>query len=417
MVAARHGFLLAALAFRCCTSVFLGCVTQKDRVNPFGDFQAAVESSALGTIDATQDQCKKTKSNGKRRFVLVTSLFVPTDTSSGHTIELFAALVVNLANPFIEDVHVLLESAGKDECAGFPATLAAYAPAGLAPNGMGKITCVPVGRQPTYADFFKYVNSALPQRDVLLANTDVVFDATLSLLERPLRTDMAHVLSVQPPLYSGRYKEIFGTECSSTPRCTQGKYNGFAWTGNSFDAYLFRSPLPQGINMTSIDHVMNLLGAENGAAYELEVNGGRKLSNPCVHVHAYHWHCVGGKMHNSARCDNVHEGNLNCVVPCWNCPGMAETPAKAQKAESWCRVGKVLAFANLPPRLKRTVIQARLFRFPDTIRMCVSEGTDIWQIGNKLLQKRLPICGAPANVDCVVGLGENVPHRRYIHFP
>jgi hypothetical protein len=192
----------------------------------------------------------------------------------------------------------------------------------FAANGSRKVVCTSVNQQPTYYDFFVYANRELKNTHVLLANTDIVFDDSLGLidLEAIATGAMGFAFSVVSPPYAGDYKKTFGSECTAIPRCAVGDYAGFAG-GMSWDAYLFYSPT-RSMDQSHLNHVMNTMGGENRAGYQLEVVAGVKLVNPCMHVHAFHWHCIGGDMHHtSVRADADYQ-NLGGLLPCWDCPGI-----------------------------------------------------------------------------------------------
>jgi len=369
---------------------------------------------------------------GKIVLALLTSLFVPQGSSSPHTLELFAALMVNLGNPYINKVHVLLETNSTADCDRLPALIASYGGnltgAGHDSNihivgtdysvdsslgnasseWAGKLTCIPTPRQPTYTDFFRYANNRLSDMTVLLANTDVVFDESLELIEPAFKLwKHAYVLSVSPPPYGGAYLRAFGRECQTEPRCTIGAFDGWKWGGESADAFVFR-PRLQGLNLTSMRHVMNIEGAENRVMYQLEAKAGLELSNPCLHVHAFHWHCVGGSMHHEAqRLDRQLDGqSLGQVAPCWDCHGV-RMPKGAAPLSQLCKQGQVqnLTDNELKP----------LFRFPQLTRLCCSKpgrGCDAELLARWRAQS-LPLCRQPGDLDCVVTRGGSHLHYQY----
>merc|ERR1719317_305054 len=74
-----------------------------------------------------------------------------------------------------------------------------------------------------------------------------------------------------------------------------------------------------------LNHTMNHMGAETYAGYALH-KAGVVLSNPCLHVNAFHWHCAP-KMHSESTVpyleawEAVHSSQKFAVFPCWHCPG------------------------------------------------------------------------------------------------
>jgi hypothetical protein len=264
--------------------------------------------------------------------------------------------------------------------------------------------CTPVSRQPTYKEFFEYADKNLKHETVLLANTDVVFDTSLGLVDlKALAThQFAHVLSVRPPAYSAEYRQHFGRECDATPRCTIGLFDGWDLGGMSWDAYLFHSPLPRRINGEHLNHFMNTMGGENRAAYQLEVTAGLKLYNPCMHVHAFHWHCIGGNMHHTNDRVDTDSENLGGILPCWDCPGVAY-PLGHNASASLCKDGKL-------ERVKVTGAGGtrigKVFRKRENVNICLKRGVNMTQ--EKLLQRwhnhigSVSHCRAASDVNCVV---------------
>jgi len=297
---------------------------------------------------------------------------------------------------------VLLESPGPggDPCGSFSDIVAKHAPSTMTTTDalkdvMGKVKCVPVEVQPTYTAFFQYANEHMQGRIVLLSNTDVAFDSTLSLVRRGILAAgrIGFVLSVQSPPHRGQYREVFGSECDVPNRCLYK--SGMFGDGMSFDAYIFHSPLlgRKKVDWRHIDHVMNLYGAENRAAFELEVHAGVNLSNPCRHVHAFHWHCKGGKMHGERRITiRGNRENLGKVVPCWDCPGL-------RTEEGWpeCRAG-IVKNASMLLGVK----------FPSAVQVCLRKKAKI-----RRLTSRLQVCKSPHAVNCIMPRGERVPHEVY----
>jgi len=358
-------------------------------------------------------------------LALLTSLFIPDFTASLHTIELFTSLLINIFNPHIGQVHVLLESV-TDECEWFPELLTKFLPAAPWTNEtLAKIVCVPVDSQPTYADLFRYANSKLAERLVLLANTDVAFDQSLGLIIPEAFTSGHHglVLSVHAPPYGEKYKEVVGSDCAAEPRCVVGRVGspsgwGATATGTSWDAYLFRAPFlvvagnGSGLGALNLSHVeseMNRIGAENNAAFELEVSLGLNLTNPCLHVKASHYHCIGGKMHRGGRREHVDGGerrSLGGVIPCWDCPGVRRPPGAAA-SERLCAAGSTLPLS--PERLGRDFPQAGAQTF-----MCcgAADGCED-NLMARAWAGSLQLCRAEGDTDCIISHGEDLAHRIY----
>lgn len=337
------------------------------------------------------------------RATLLTSLFVPGASTNAHIKELFTALAMNLHNRHIENVHLLMESSGGDPCSRVPELLTELAPSRkVAGASAAKVVCVPVSKQPTYADFFRYARQKLKGLPVLLSNTDVVFDESLGLIDRNAlkHGKYGYVLSVVPPPPNGAYKDAFGSECESSKRCAIGAFDGWIWGGSSWDAYIFYPPSEGSMDLAYIDHVMNIPGAENRAAYQLEKGAGMKLYNACLHVRAYHWHCMGSKMHQDstaawgAQFRAKDLGATNYIMPCWDCPGV-RMPEGLSGSGAICQRGSTHAIS----RKELT----RLFRVSSLVSICCPSEEDcqeeileLWRA--KLLRR----CKAPEDTRCIV---------------
>ena len=333
--------------------------------------------------------------NRTGKLTLLTSFF---KADHGHWAELAGALYVNLHNPFFDEVHVLMQSPGGSECEEIQDTMSsALNGVKLSEDAQRRLICVPVLVQPTYGGFFEYANSKLAGKIVVLANTDVAFDGTLGLIDSVSFDSgkLGYVLSVQPPPYGGEYSQMFGTECASEPRCTIGEFDGWRYGGDSWDAYVFHSPL-RGMQSQYLDHFMNTPGGENRAAYQIEKAAGVSLSNPCDHIHAFHWHCSGGKMHAmEGRVDgDVGENGVRAILPCWDCPGMRFPEGKAPLKEL-CAHGSRQALANTPLHIS---VRNRECTFA-----CLSSS-------NATPTK---LCQSSGDVDCIISDCGKAPHQYY----
>jgi hypothetical protein len=277
------------------------------------------------------------------KLVLLTTLFVPW-RDGPHLHEIYAAFLMNLQVEAIRELHVMTES----NCTVLATRLRQWADVMSNKTRIRKaigqkFRCVPspTMRQPTYKDFFEYANQTLSGELVLLANADIEFDESLRLIapEPIMDGKIGFVLSVTPPTPNGHYREVFGRDCYNHRRCSPGTYqNGVGGTaGRSWDAYVFASPLPSSFNVWRVNNVMNILGAENVAAYQFE-DVGIKLFNPCEHVHAFHWHCQGGKMHGGWHVDQGANLAVGGLLPCWDCPGI-QLPKEYAKREDLCAKG------------------------------------------------------------------------------
>jgi len=217
--------------------------------------------------------------------VLLVSLFHPTgpQMTNPHFRELFAATGVNLQNPHFSEVHVLFESPSP-MCAALPGLLRKHVP-DLKSGDLSKLRCVDIQKRPTYADLFGYANENLTQKVVALANTDIVFDETIGLVDGPELSNGngAFVLGVHIPKRQGLYRKVFGRECDRTSsveptsHCYMGKVDGepHESMGSSWDVFVFASPMPRpkmGRGVAGLDIFTSAMHAENAAAYAMQVS-------------------------------------------------------------------------------------------------------------------------------------------------
>ena len=237
--------------------------------------------------------------------VLTTLPFlVPRDASSVrslHFSETILAISQNTMSPFVEEVHVVLDSLGRKGVSDLEATrrlrLAVRSEEEKTGGVSGsakvmKLTASVYGRQPTYADMFRYANGKFPGKLLALTNADVVLRNVDKLDReafRPPETTrrLAFALSVHPPAN--------GT-CKPTSRCVKNQ--------GSWDVHVFESPLPHSSDWYYLDELqpgpvfMNELGAENRVGIFLHASG-YDLKNPCLHIIAEHYHCAPKTHHTT----------------------------------------------------------------------------------------------------------------------
>jgi hypothetical protein len=380
-----------------------------------------------GKTQSQQDgECFYLKSSGtglmlgetRVKLRLLTTAFVPRGDTSEHVNEIFAAIEMNLLNDLIDEVHILTESS----CPELARAMRKWA--SRMPDTVRilvkmdqKLVCAMMrsGKQPTYRDFFLYLNTSISDGLVLFSNADVVFDETLHRLEpdKIIGKKLGFVLSVRPPPLDGTYKAVFGKDCKNTMRCTVGRWGGGGnWgqgpgSGTSWDAYVLAPPLPANMDLDHIKVKMNLYGAENLAAYQLQANGGIELYNSCEHIYAFHWHCIGGKMHSKDKMKRVDwprwytrmkglpkhspPDALAGLLPCWYCPGV-KLPGGTATRTDLCKHGETLGVDKVP-KLKSVFVVG-----PIAVNLCCPKGH--WC--GYLDLETLPQCRLATDVKCVI---------------
>lgn len=429
----RRWWRFFSIVFFVATLSFLGTAVHLHAVSvPFAQpvvkrTKHSVPLSALASAGPAAGVLQSANMTGLNA-TLLTSLFHPGDKKHGshpHVRELFGALAVNLLNPHITEVRVLMESipGSLHACEALPRYIARILNVG--PSSLKKLRCTPVPVQPTYADFFRFADSELANRTVLLANTDVVFDSSLGLIDSralvgPGRRH-AYVLSVKPPPEQGEYRRVMGDECQlamlepsrNKVRCSVGEIEGGWWGGgSSWDGYVFRTPLSMDLARANLSHHMNIPGSENRAGFALEAEADLMLINPCLHVHASHWHCIGGAMHSRRygpqRVDDYGK-NLRHIIPCWDCKGV-RMPAGADVLSALCSLGALQNITN--KRLQRVVgvAVAAVSLCCPTIGRCDQEAFyKRWKANHSSLR----LCRVATDISCLVSDGARVPHEVY----
>mmetsp|Transcript_173745 Transcript_173745/g.551627 ORF Transcript_173745/g.551627 Transcript_173745/m.551627 type:complete len:480 (+) Transcript_173745:54-1493(+) len=324
--------------------------------------------------------------------VLLTSLFArklgPFDRPD-HYRELLAAVGTNLMNIHLAKVHVLFEGSAAS-CESLPQLILAVDPR-VSPS-LGKLRCFNVSAQPMYADFLGHANAHLRGWVTIVANTDIAFDDTLRHID-PLQfeanANLAFVLSVMDPQSTAEWQSAYrcavGRNCTAVRRCTLGRGGGRSW-----DAFVFRAPLPQSLDLSRLGFLMNINGAENVAAYEL-ARAGMQFWNPCLKVHAIHWHCSVKMHHRYSRLDKKR-GNTKSIMPCWECQGLRDDGLRNAEL---CTSGSRRALIEKGPL-------RRFFLAPDRVALCCpGNGTcDEALVARK--GEDAAMCKQPSDTSCTI---------------
>jgi hypothetical protein len=353
------------------------------------------------------------------RLILLTTAFLPGPAYYNiHVHEIFMVLWMNVMNEIFYKVHVITES----DCGELLRELVRCADEigskTVANKSLirwemmkEKLVCVPsrTGRQPNYGDFFEYANRSLAGNMVLLANGDIVFDESLRRIapKRIMAGELAFVLGVKTPPLSSVYKTVFGTDCGPptvSDQCSVGPWQGAnaKTAGQSWDAFVFASPLPSNFAYSNEDVHMNLYGAEHVAAFAF-AKSGIQLYNPCEHINAFHWHCQGQKMHPwlhnvwTDTVDHYPHHSVSNIFPCWYCPSIT-MPRETAKPSALCKSGTEEWHPGLANAFNLKAVKVRV--------CCASPGA----CGNMAFQW-LPPCRVSSDVNCVIW--ENIATMRW----
>lgn len=191
------------------------------------------------------------------------------DPSESRLLELATALRRNLECHEFEEVHLFIE----DEIDSFfvrrgsPGTVAATQMSALLVDG--KITLVETGRRTPFREYFTYANNHFQGKLCVIANSDIWFDGTLSLIEKTDLSETLVSLSKWNP----------GADSPDSAAISQ-------------DAWAFRAPIREFL----CDWTLGLPGCEGRLAHEA-AQAGLKVINPSLSVIAHHEHASGIRRH------------------------------------------------------------------------------------------------------------------------
>ena len=230
-----------------------------------------------------------------QQVCLLTTMWNDLHRNVEHLREIKHAIELNVRNPFINFVHVVLDGAERQE-----ACDKLHAEVHHATGIHDKFNCVVHhGSQPTYLEMFQYSQSIRTQNCVvILANADMVFDATVRYAAK---VNPDTICTIATKGYGGILKEETleldedhtNTSVLMPNRCYTNKEPRSSW-----DAYIFH---PKSIRLQSRDWVdehtfkqfsMNQLYAENSALHALLKNSKkvRKAYQVCDFVNMWHYH-------------------------------------------------------------------------------------------------------------------------------
>jgi hypothetical protein len=137
---------------------------------------------------------------------------------------------------------------------------------------LAKVDVVNIDRRQTYRDLFGYANEHLSGKIVVVSNTDILFDNSVSRV-REVDWNPSHLLALTrwEPGSNGDWK------LTLQPRMT------VAW---SFDSYVFKSPLK--CNLTDLEIKVGLPGCDNYLLKKLCYDNLVTVENPCLDIKTFH---------------------------------------------------------------------------------------------------------------------------------
>ncbi len=197
-------------------------------------------------------------------FVLVTSLYNEVNVQRQQ--EYLECLIRNLQHPNIAHIHVFYDESkdGQGEN-----TI-------LSVLKSNTITISYINKRPTFQEIFTYVNTAFPERRLIIANADIYFDDTLHRLST---FDLTHHF-----IALTRWEVQSNGELENHPFYYQG-----APTFHSQDTWIFQTPIALfDTRNTSI----GIAYCDSDIAY-LAAVAGYKVCNPCLSIVSHHLHVSG----------------------------------------------------------------------------------------------------------------------------
>ena len=256
-----------------------------------------------------------TEPSGKK-LALVTSMYAKSDDGvyNSHRTETVAALALNTANCYLDEVRVILDSVHSNyTCEALKDEILTSLK--LA-NGALCVEFECIDRftgQPSYFELFEYTTDrSLTGHIIILANADMLFDETVRYL-KPLDTRVVHVVATQgePPYRHRRTlnRQGIATVGEITNRCYQSDFR------SSWDAFIFNQGSVRwqekdfvANTEPKIHFTPNTESAENWALYNLKRNSpvGVKFRQSCDVVHMWHVH-YSPKMHSNRTLEVTEE--------------------------------------------------------------------------------------------------------------
>jgi hypothetical protein len=181
--------------------------------------------------------------------------------------EMEECLSANLANPHISEVRAWVED---ENLAAWPAR--------------PKMTVYHARRRLMFVDYFTHANTH-PGKTFIVANSDISFDETLSLLDRIDWTDTLVCLSRTEPNGMPPFWDVENLKHYGDP--------AFHWPDNSQDAWIFRAPIRPMNAPWNVggEWCLGVPGCDNRIA-QIAYAAGIRIVNPFPEVRALHHHAM-----------------------------------------------------------------------------------------------------------------------------
>ena len=204
----------------------------------------------------------------------------------------------NLHHPLIQTVHVFCETeAVKDYFTG------------LAKQYKQEMKClfIPYGKQPTYAEFVRYVKETIEDNHIVcIQNSDIYIDHGMSreFLFKALRTTPDTLIT----LTRHEHTDNEHSRCDESTCPLIWNYMG------SHDTFIFQTPIPDSFPYENVSIQQNLYGAE-AVFLKAWKDSGKQLMNPCFDIRIFHRHNQRVTFGSYATVADGYLCNANPIAP------------------------------------------------------------------------------------------------------
>jgi hypothetical protein len=143
-----------------------------------------------------------------------------------------------------------------------------------------KMYFVMYGHQPTYKEFLEFIHETIPNNEIVcIMNSDIYFHTSFqaSFVEKHLQEKMIFGLTRH------EHSDLSHTTCNEETCPLVYLHRG------SHDTFLFRTPIPSEIDLSTINNKQNLFGSENIFLHAWN-KAKCKVLNPCHELITIHLH-------------------------------------------------------------------------------------------------------------------------------
>lgn len=196
---------------------------------------------------------------GNQQFILFTSLYEESNPIRQE--EFLECLERNITNPYIKKINVFFERKGHN-CS-FEQKIINIL------TQSNKLTIEYISSRPTFEFYFNIANTIYPNEKIIIANGDIFFDSTLSMIPESLLKNCLIALT-RYNIDENNHYILHDNKIPYSP---------------SQDTWIFKSPI---IDFFS-DIQLGKLGCDPAIAY-WAYKAGLKICNPSLTIKTYHLH-------------------------------------------------------------------------------------------------------------------------------